>query len=464
MTAEDQPTSRVASDDADLHVSASAHLSAALAKISNINPRVNAFTDVVEDRAVAMAACIDNKRSAGGKLGRLAGVPFAVKNMIDIAEVRTRAGSKINLDNAPATRDATLIRRLESEDAVLVGALNMGEYAYDFTGENWHYGPSRNPHCIDHMSGGSSGGSGAAVAAGLVPVALGSDTNGSIRVPSAFCGVFGLKPTFGRLSRSGSFPFVGSLDHLGPLAQSVSLLSSAYDVMQGGDRDDPACVDRTIEPTFDSLSADIRSLRIAVAGGYFSRNAEPEALQSVRDVADALDAHLTIEIPEAERARAAAQIITAAEGGSLHLDRLRSRPGDFDPIVRDRLFAAATVPAAWVQNAQRFRWWYQMQVLQLFETVDVILAPTTPCRAPRIGQKELVLDGKIVPLRPAIGLFTQPISFIGLPVVTVPRWVDYGLPLSVQIITAPWREDLALRVAFHLEKMGVVRMRKPDTI
>jgi len=176
------------------------------------------------------------------------------------------------------------------------------------------------------------------------------------------------------------------------------------------------------------------------------------------------DAHLTIEIPEAERARAAAQIITAAEGGSLHLDRLRSRPGDFDPIVRDRLFAAATVPAAWVQNAQRFRWWYQMQVLQLFETVDVILAPTTPCRAPRIGQKELVLDGKIVPLRPAIGLFTQPISFIGLPVVTVPRWVDYGLPLSVQIITAPWREDLALRVAFHLEKMGVVRMRKPDTI
>ena len=172
---------------------------------------------------------------AASRVGPLAGVPFAVKNLFDIAGLPTLAGSKINRDRPPAAADATLVARLEAAGAVLVGALNMGEYAYDFTGENCHDGPSRNPHDTARMTGGSSGGSGAAVAGGLVPLALGSDTNGSIRVPSSFCGVFGLKPTYGRLSRAGSFPFVASLDHLGPLARTAGDLALAYDAMQGPD-------------------------------------------------------------------------------------------------------------------------------------------------------------------------------------------------------------------------------------
>ena len=181
-------------------------------------------------------------------VGPLAGVPFAVKNLFDVKGLSTRAGSKINRDLAPSPRDATLIERMEAAGAVLVGALNMGEYAYDFTGENVHDGPSRNPHDPTRMTGGSSGGSGSAVGGGLVPIALGSDTNGSIRVPSSFCGIFGLKPTYGRLSRARSFPFVASFDHLGPFARSVGDLALAYDAMQGPDADDAACTTRPVEP------------------------------------------------------------------------------------------------------------------------------------------------------------------------------------------------------------------------
>ena len=453
------PTSSVeiASDVTAGRISATTCVAGALTRIAELNPRVNAFTEVVAERAMETATNVDRQRVNGEKLGPLAGVPFAVKNLIDIAGLTTRAGSVINQEHAPAARDGALVRRLEAAGAVLVGALNMGEYAYDFTGENYHYGPSRNPHDLDRMTGGSSGGSGAAIAAGMVPLALGSDTNGSIRVPSAFCGIFGFKPTFGRLTRAGSFPFVGSFDHLGPLARTVRDLSVAYDVMQGPDADDPVATPRSPNLTADRLHLGIDNLRIALADDYFARGAEPDALKAVVTVAAALGTHERIVIPEAARARAAAQIITAAEGAALHLDRLRARPHDFDKAVRVRLMAGATVPAAWVEQAQRFRRWYRNEVLRLFQSVDIIVAPTTPCRAPKIGQQTLMLDGNKVPLRPNIGTFTQPISFIGFPVVSVPVWVGHGLPLGVQIIAAPWYEELALRVASHLERTGIVR-------
>jgi aspartyl-tRNA(Asn)/glutamyl-tRNA(Gln) amidotransferase subunit A len=447
----------IAASIRDNRATARAVIDATLARIETLNPKVNAFTDVIAARARAAADKLDVRRARGEALGPFAGVPFAVKNLIDIEGLPTRAGSKINRTRPPATRDGALVRKLEAAGAILVGALNMGEYAYDFTGENEHDGPSRNPHNLDHMSGGSSGGSGSAIAAGLVPLALGSDTNGSIRVPSAFCGIFGLKPTYGRLSRAGSFPFVNSLDHLGPFARSVFDLAAAYDIMQGPDADDPVATDRVPQPAFPSLDDGIGNLRIARAGGHFARFGYPESLAAVDKVAAALDVAATIELPEATRARAAAYIITAAEGAALHLDRLRTQAADYDPAVRDRLIAGTAIPAPWVIRAQRFRRWYRDQVVALFKDVDIILAPSTPCRAPKIGEQTFVLDGQTLPIRANIGIFTQPISFIGLPVVAVPVWLDNGLPLGVQVIAAPWREDLALRVARVLEKNGVAR-------
>ncbi|WP_441233350.1 AtzE family amidohydrolase [Bradyrhizobium sp. 930_D9_N1_4] len=433
---------------------------AALARIKQHDGVLNSFTDVTADRARAKARAIDAAIAAGKEVGPLAGVPFAVKNLFDVAGLATRAGSKINRDLAPARRDATLIERLETAGAVLVGALNMGEYAYDFTGENVHDGPSRNPHDTTRMTGGSSGGSGSAVGGALVPIALGSDTNGSIRVPSSFCGIFGLKPTYGRLSRARSFPFVASFDHLGPFARSVTDLALAYDAMQGPDADDAACTTRGLEPTLPLLANPVSDLRIAIAGGYFQKNVFPEAVEAVGRVAKALNATRVVELPEAARARAAAYVISTTEGASLHLDRLRKRPNDFDPAVRDRLIAGAMVPAPLVDRAQKFRRWYRAQLAEIFRSVDVLIAPATPCTAPKLGQVNFNLDGVELPVRANIGIHTQPISFVGLPVVAVPVPLE-PLPIGVQIICAPWREDIALRVAYALEKMGVAAAPAP---
>ncbi len=350
---------RIAADVAAGRRRASDIVTDTLERIAARNPVLNAFTAVTAERARARAAAIDATVAAGQPVGPLAGVPFAVKNLIDIAGLPTLAGSRINRDCPPAGADATLITRLEAAGAILVGALNMGEYAYDFTGENAHDGPSRNPHDAGRMSGGSSGGSGAAVGGALVPLALGSDTNGSIRVPASFCGVFGLKPTYGRLSRAGSFPFVSSLDHLGPLARSTADLALAYDAMQGADPQDPVCADRAADPATPTLHDGIGGLRIARAGGYFRAGASPEALSALDAVATALDATREIALPEAARARAAAYVITASEGAALHLPRLRTRAADFDPDVRDRLIAGALIPAAMVAQAQIFRRWYR---------------------------------------------------------------------------------------------------------
>jgi AtzE family amidohydrolase len=324
-----------------------------------------------------------------------------------------------------------------------------------------HDGASRNPHDPSRMTGGSSGGSGAAVGGGLVPLALGSDTNGSIRVPASLCGIFGLKPTYGRLSRAHTFPFVASLDHVGPLARSARDLALAYDAMQGHDGDDPVCADRPVETVTPVLGRGIDGLRIAIAGGYFRNGMFPEAQTALARVAAVLDVADEIEIPEAALARAAAYVITASEGAALHVDRLRTRARDFDPAVRDRLIAGAMIPASYVTKAQKFRRWYREQVLALFADVDAILAPATPCTAPTIGQQTFMLDGVELNVRANLGIYTQPISFIGLPVVAVPVPLA-PMPIAVQIIAAPWREDIALRIAHALEQAGVVAATTPS--
>jgi aspartyl-tRNA(Asn)/glutamyl-tRNA(Gln) amidotransferase subunit A len=428
-----------------------------LARIAAANPALNAYTDVTAARALAKARDIDARRMRGEKLGALAGVPFAVKNLFDVAGLPTRAGSKINRDLPPAETDGALVARLDAADAVLLGALNMGEYAYDFTGENVHDGASRNPHDPSRMTGGSSGGSGGAVAGGLAAIALGSDTNGSIRVPASFCGVFGLKPTFGRLTRHGSFPFVGAFDHLGPMARSAADLALAYDAMQGSDPNDRACAQRGLEPTFPTLESGIGGLRVGMLGGYFGAGGEAIVYEAVRRCAEAFGTKDTVEMPQVHRARAAAFVITNVEGGQLHLARLRNRAADFDPATRDRLIAGNLVPGAWYMQAQRLRSWFQGEVAKLFEKFDLLLAPATPCAAPAIGQQTFTLNGQEMLLRPNIGVYTQPISFVGLPVVAAPLHGLGPLPVAVQIIAAPWREDIALRAARFLETAGVVR-------
>ncbi len=434
---------------------------AAFARIEATDGRVNAFTDKTLQRARAEADAIDARRARGEVLPPLAGLPYAVKNLFDIEGLVTLAGSKINRDLPPATADAVLVQRLQAAGAVLVGALNMDEYAYGFTTENTHYGPARNPHDLARLSGGSSGGSGAAVAAGQVPLTLGSDTNGSIRVPASLCGVWGLKPTFGRLSRRGSYPFVHSIDHLGPLADSACSLALSYDAMQGPDPLDAGCHALEVQPAAQVMKHGVQGLRIGILGGYFHEHATPAARAVATLAASTLGATEEVQWPDAALGRAAAFIITAGEGGSLHLNDLRTRQQDFEPLSVDRFLAGALQPADWYIKAQRFRRVYRDRVNALFEKWDVLIAPATPVSAPVIGTDWLEINGVRHPSRPAMGLLTQPVSFAGCPVVAAPMWPEGtgGMPIAVQLIAAPWREDLALRAGMVLQQAGVAHLR-----
>jgi AtzE family amidohydrolase len=429
---------------------------ATLAAIAERNPSINAFTAVTEERAFKAAAAVDAARAAGRELGALAGVPFAVKNLYDVAGLATIAGSRIDRERAPASRDAALVRRLAAAGAVLVGALNMDEYAYGFSTENTHYGATRNPHDLARIAGGSSGGSAAAVAASLVPLTLGSDTNGSIRVPAALSGTFGLRPTYGRLSRAGMRLFAASIDVGGPFARSVEDLSVAYDALQGPDADDPACTRRAPKPVLPVLRQGLQGVRIAIADGYFASQGTPDVFAAVERVAAALGVSQRVELPAAGIARAAAMIVTSVEGAELHLPDLMARAADFDPMTRARFLAGALVPGAWYSHAQRFRRWFCRELASLFRTVDVIIAPVTPYPAFPIGQAWVDLAGQKLPAAGHLGVFTQPLSFAGLPALAAPIARPGALPLGVQIVAAPWREDLVLRVAAAGEETGIL--------
>ena len=416
----------------------------ALDAITSSHSALNAFTAVFAKQALAQARRLDAEIAQGRSVGALAGVPFAVKNLFDVEGVVTLAGSKIRREAAPAVRDAVLISRLKTAGAILVGALNMDEFAYGFVTENAHYGATRNPHDVTRIAGGSSGGSAAAVAAGLVPLALGSDTNGSVRIPAGLCGVYGLKPTAGRLSLDGVFPFVESLDHAGLFARTVADLAVAYEVMLGGPV--PGCAS---------------SLRSAVLNGWFTQGAAPEVLDAVNTVGEALGADFGVELQGAEVARSAAFCLTAYEGARFHMTNLKTRARDFDPAVRDRLLGGALLPDAVADQAHRFRPIFQKQAAKLFDDYDILLAPVAPCAAPRIGETSMMIEGLALSVRKNLGAYTQPLSYIGLPVLAVPVNRPGQLPIGVQIAAPPGREDRLFAVAASLEAQGVIAAHAP---
>ncbi len=427
---------------------------ASLARVAERDATLNCFTAITRDRALAAAGAVDRAVAAGSDPGPLAGVPYAVKNLFDITGLPTLAGSKIRRSALPATEDAFLVKRMDRAGAVLIGALNMDEFAYGFTTENAHFGPTRNPHDSARVAGGSSGGSAAAVAGGLVPITLGSDTNGSIRVPASFCGVFGLKPTLGRLSRTGMFGFVDSFDHGGGFARTVHDLARTYDALQGSDSQDRAQAARPPDAVLPGLGRQIGDLRVGVLDDWFRAGATAEVLAAVDMVGEFLRAK-RVTMPNADAARAAAFCITAAEGGNRHLKELKARAHDFDPATRDRLLAGALLPAAILLQAHRFRHWFRAKVAEIFTDYDVLIAPATPFRAPLIGEEMVTIGAESVIARAHIGLYTQPLSFIGLPVMAVPICTSAKLPIGVQVIAAPWAENKLFRVAAALEVAGI---------
>jgi aspartyl-tRNA(Asn)/glutamyl-tRNA(Gln) amidotransferase subunit A len=437
---------------ADGRRSAEAVTQAALDEIRARGSAINAFTAVFADRALADARQLDAAIAEGSAPGSLAGVPFAVKNLFDVEGVTTLAGSKILAGAPPAATDAALVSRLRRAGAILLGTLNMDEFAYGFVTENAHYGPTHNPHDLSRIAGGSSGGSAAAVAARLAPLTLGSDTNGSIRVPASLCGVFGLKPSFGRLPVAGAYPFAESLDHTGLFARSVEDLALAYDVCGN----DPASA---ISHQLAALEA--APLRAGLLEGWFTQGASGEVLAAQAAVGEALQARAGVRLAGAQIARSAAFCLTAHEGARLHLSELAERLDEFDPAVGDRLLAGALAPDAIYRAAMAYRDRFRAEANALFEQFDVLIAPSTPCPAPKIGQSTMWLDGMEVSVRKNLGAYTQPISYIGLPVLAAPVSRPGLLPIGVQLIAASGREDLVFAAALRLERAGVIAFHAP---
>lgn len=428
-------------------VTAGLVLEATLARIAARDPKINAFTALAIDRAREHAARIDMARASGASLGPLAGVPFGVKAMIDVAGITTTAGSKLLRAAPPAARDAAVVRKLEAAGAICVGALNMDEFGLGGTTENALYGPTRNPHDPARTAGGSSGGCAAALAAGLVPLAIGGDALGSIRLPASLCGVYGLRPTRGTISRDGVIGG-GGISTLGAMARTAADTRACHDVMRDTSVDE--------RPAGD---AETGGLRLGVAAGYFRERLDQDAAEALERAAQALSITRVVEFPQARLARAAAMLINTSETPVGRLDALRTRLDDFDPATRDRFLAHALMPVQWYLHAQQFREWHIGEVRRMFEAVDVLLLPATPCVAPPLGTPTIRLDGADLPTGPTLGWFTQPLAGTDCPALTVPIARDGRLPIGVQLFAPPRREDWLFRVALRLEAAGVAAAR-----
>ncbi|WP_404480430.1 AtzE family amidohydrolase [Novosphingobium sp. BL-52-GroH] len=401
-----------------------------------------AVTRLLHDRARAEADAVDAMVAAGRDPGPLAGVPYGVKDLFDLAGLPTTAGSSLYADAAPASQDAEAVKRLGAAGAVVVATLNMDEFAYGFATINAAYGITRNPHDTSRLAGGSSGGSAAVVAAGLLPFALGSDTNGSVRVPASLTGIYGLKPTNGDLPLTGVFPFAKSFDDVGPFTCSVEDMALVWEVLSRQDAAAPG-----------------HSLRLARLGGRFRENAEPDQIAAIDAIAP--DAPL-VELPEIARARSAAFLITACEGGALHREALAADAMAFDPQVRDRLLAGALLPDALYAEAQAFRAEYRARIEALVADYDVLLAPATPTVAPLVEDPRILIDGALSPARADLGIHTQPISFTGLPSLAVPLYRPGKLPIGLQLIGGPGREAELFAFAAALEGQGVTGFTAPQ--
>lgn len=384
---------------------------------------------------------VDAAVRAGRDPGPLAGVAYGVKDLFDIAGMPTSAGSSIYADAPPAQRDAKAITRLRRAGAVLLATLNMDEFAYGFATVNARHGVTRNPHDPNRLAGGSSGGSAAAVAAGMLPFSLGSDTNGSVRVPASLTGLYGLKPTHGALPMDGVFPFAESFDDVGYFASSAAEMRCIWEVI----------AER-------STSTDRGAIRIARLSGRFRDNADPEQLAAI----DEIGAHAPfLELPDVSRARSAAFLMTAFEGGMLHRAALGRDAMAFDPATRDRLIAGALLPSALYEEARAFRESYRRTVCDLIADMDVLLAPAAPCVAPTVADPQIMIDGVLRPARSDLGIHTQPISFAGLPALSVPLLRPGRLPLGIQLIGRPGTEPMLFRLAADLEKAGLVGASVP---
>ena len=430
---------------------------ASLKRIGELNPTLNAMMTVLAEGARQQAKAADEELARGADRGPLHGIPIAVKDVFETRGVQTTCGSVIFLHHIP-DRDAAVVERLAAAGAVLMGKAGMHELAYGITSNNPHFGTIRNPCDPERIPGGSSGGSGAAVASEMVFMAMGSDTGGSIRIPASFCGTVGLKPTSGRVSRYGVMPLDFSLDHMGPLTRSVRDAAVTLQAIAGFDPRDETSSREPIGNYLPEPSCSIRELHIGLPQNFYFSRLDPDVDMAVRRMAamaESLGARiLPVHVPDIEALNAVGRVILLAEASAL-MEKYTGHRDQFGSDVLALLDQGRLLPATDYVNAQRQRRMMQREFAQLWSKIDCLLTPTTPMAAPRIGEKTAQLGDFVEDVRLAATRLVRGINVLGLPAISIPCGRDRrGLPVGLQIVGRPFDEALILRVAAALEDAG----------
>ncbi len=437
-----------------------------LARIEKWNPQLNAFLTVTADLALEQARQADAELASGLDRGPLHGIPIAHKDLFCTRGVRTTGGSRTFAEFVP-DHDATVVARLRNAGAVMLGKTALHEHAYGITSENPHYGPVRNPWDPQRSPGGSSGGSAAAVATCMALAATGTDTGGSIRVPASWCGIAGLKPTFGRVSKHGVLPLGYSLDHPGPMAQTVRDAALLFEAMAGHDPRDPGSVDRPLPrclPPEGELS--LRGVRLGLPRNFYFDRIDSEvdgAVYFAAYTAEDLGAALSrVQVPDGEQLNALAHVTLLAEAAAVHEPYLRKRRKTYGEDVRTLLDMGRLIPAVDYLQAQRLRRRILGVYLDILQRVDALLLPATPMTAPLIGQKQVEIRGEMEDTRLAATRLMRGFNLLGLPVLAMPvGFSSAGLPIGCQLIGKPWDEPLLLRIGAALEDRLQLRRRPP---
>ena len=430
-----------------------------LARIEQLAPKLNGFVTVTAERALAEAAAADREIAAGRSRGPLHGVPMALKDLFDTAGVRTTAGSRILAENVPV-RDAAVVERLSASGLVLLGKTNMHEFAFGTTSDNPHFGPVRNPWDLERSPGGSSGGSGAALASGLCAVSFGTDTGGSIRIPAGACGVTGLKPTLGRVSRRGVTPLAWSFDTVGPMARTVEDAALLMNTIAGPDAEDEWCSTRPAEDFTRDFERGAGGLTLGVPREWFFEGVEPGIEAAVREAIAVLEREgarrIEVSLPGMADAHTAHHAILAAEAAAFHGAWLRERPDDYGDDVRRGLELGQLIAAVDYVNARRVQAIVRAAFRAALAEADVLVTPCLPQAPLRVGE--------FMSREPAVAWnrLLTPVNLAGYPAISVPCGFDgSGMPVGLQIVGRPFEETLLLRVARAYERAPEWGTRRP---
>lgn len=439
-----------------------------LKRVETAGKALNAFITVTANSALAEAERADKERRDGMDRGPLHGIPIAHKDLFCTKGLLTTAGSPLYAQYVP-NFSATVVEKLAEAGAVMLGKTHLHEHAYGITSNNPHYGPARNPWDPGRIPGGSSGGSAIAVATGMALMATGSDTGGSIRVPASFCGVSGIKPTFGRVSKFGVIPLGFSLDHVGPIARTVRDCALALSAMAGPDPRDPSCLDQPVPQFLPPETLDLKGVRIGMPENFFFEKVDPQVDNAVHFMAyraEDLGAELVpLRVPDGTQLNMIAQVTLLAEAASVHEPYLRRQRSKYSAEVSGLLDMGRVLSATDYLQAQRLRARIRGVYSQLLQRVDCLLTPATPMVAPNIGQNEVALGGETEDTRLAATRLVRGVNALGLPALSMPAgFTQGGLPIGMQLIGRPFDEAGLLRIGAALEDATGHTHRRPPVL